>query len=148
MSYTENVFDDETNTLYEIVYNDDGTEKEKNVITENFFPEKIFFDIDDGEVSVRLWTSFRNRDVVKTITLDKLQANSLVELTRFGFPFSDSRIRKLISQWLILMIQELPIQETTKGLGWKKEGEKSSFSLNTPFLQTTALMFLIAAIFW
>lgn len=129
MSDKELFFDETTNTLYELVYDDDGTERERNVITENFSPKNIFFDIDTGEVSIQLWTLFRNRDVVKTITLDKIQPNSLVELTKFGYPFGDARVRKVVAKWLTEVQNELPIRETTKGLGWKKKDKKQFFQL-------------------
>ena len=121
----------QNNELFLVEYDEETEKESRTLLTAEFYPEEVFRDVDTEETSMRLRTLFRNFEVKRDVTYDKLLPNGLMELVRYGYPFSDTEVRKYVSEWLMLVQDELPLTETTKQLGWKEKGNKRFFQLAT-----------------
>ncbi len=123
-------FNNETETLYLIRLNDKGEETSREVLSAHFYPKKVTHDVDSGEIGIVLHAEYRGKVVEKSITRDQLQSSKLAELSKYGFPFSDSYVRKMIFDWILEIEEQLNLEEVTKELGWKKYDGKKYFQLS------------------
>ena len=110
---------DSDNVLWVIFYDDKGNVQRKEPLTKDLFALLVQLDVDTGVMHERLQYFFRGREIIKDVELEKLQPNALISLINYGFPFSDSFVRKYVSAWLNEEKDYLPIVEVTKQLGWK-----------------------------
>ncbi len=123
-------FDNETETLYLIRLNNKGKETSREVLSAHFYPKKVTHDVDSGEICMYLHAEYREKSVDKIITRDQLQSSKLAELSKYGFPFSDSYVRKMILDWILEVEEQLDLEEVTKELGWKEYEGKKYFQLS------------------
>lgn len=112
------IFDARTTALTYLERDNDG-KVHRIKLTRGFYPVSLFRDVDTKEIFIRLVVNFRDKLHTAELTLNELPSSKLLEYAKYGFPFADSYVRNLLSQWLIEMIDILPIYESTKGLGWK-----------------------------
>lgn len=130
MSSYDFVFHNDREVLEVIFYDDKGNKTSSEELTQGVVPLGVNIDVDTGIIVLRLRALFRDREVVKEITVENLQANNLSSLLDFGFPFSDSFVRKYVSAWLMEEIETLNLEEVTKQLGWKDKDNESYFQLS------------------
>ncbi|MCH5211932.1 MAG: DUF927 domain-containing protein [Oscillospiraceae bacterium] len=124
-------FIDKGKILRAIFYDEDGNVEQEIIVSKNFYPSKILRNMDTDEAFMIINTQFGNKWITRYLRLDKMQPGKLADYCKYGFPFHDSFKRRLISDWLIELTEEnkLPIENSTKGLGWKWIAMKQFFQL-------------------